>query len=132
PGPGGAISVGYAVLPRTTISAEVGYGRYPEVPLALPVISGTVRTSAPPSSLWAAWLDGSRSFLDGGIRPRLHAGVGVAAFGATRTGVGLRLGGGVDVPVAPHLAMVLDATFAHTFVPSGTGYALDTSYSYLP
>lgn len=132
-GAGGAISVGYAVLPRTTISAELGYSRYPEELLALPVISGTVRTSAPASSLWTAWLDGSRSFLDGGIQPRIHAGVGVAAFGAARTGLGLRLGAGLDVPIASHLAMVFDATFAHTFVPSGSGtYALNSSYSYLP
>jgi hypothetical protein len=133
PGPGGAISVGYTVLPRTTISAELGYSRYPGELLALPVISGTVRTSAPPSSLWTAWLDGSRSFLDGGIQPRIHAGVGIAAFGAARTGLGLHLGAGLDVPIASRLAMVFDATFAHTFVPSGSGnYALDSSYSYLP
>jgi hypothetical protein len=133
PGPGGAISVGYSILPHTTLSAELGYSRYPEAPLALPVISGTVRTSSPPTSLWSAWLDGSRSFLAGDVRPRLHGGLGVVAFGASRTGFGLRLGVGLDVPVASHLALAFDATFAHAFVPSGTGtYALETSYSYLP
>ena len=133
PGPEGAISVGYALLPRTMISAEIGYSRHPQEPLALPVESGTVRTSSPPSSLWTAWLDGSRSFLNGGIQPRIHGGLGVVAFGASRTGLGLRFGAGLDVPIASHLALVFDATFAHAFVPSGTGtYVLNSSYSYLP
>src|SRR5574338_1393386 len=52
PGPEGAINVGYALLPRSLISAEIGYSRHSEEPLALPVIEGTVRTSSPPSSLW--------------------------------------------------------------------------------
>jgi hypothetical protein len=132
-GPGGAIGVGHVVAPRTTISAEAGYRRCPEEPFALPVIQGTVRTSSPPTSLWSACLDRARTFLDGGIRPRVHGGIGVAAFGASRTGLGLRFGAGLDMSMAAHLALVFDASFAHVFVPSGTGeYVLNTSYSYLP
>jgi hypothetical protein len=134
PGPGGAISVGYAALARTTISAEFGYSRYPEQELALPTggIPGQFGARSSPTTLWSAWLDGSHRFLSGGIQPRLHGGIGAVAFGATRTGLGLRLGAGVDVPIASRLAMVFDATFAHAFVPSSSGHALDTSYSYLP
>lgn len=135
PGPEGAISVGYALLPRTMISAEIGYSRHSEEPLALPValIPGQIRTSGLSSSLWTAWLDGSHSFLNGGIQPRLHGGIGAVAFGASRTGLGLRFGAGLDVPIASHLALAFDATFAHAFVPSGTGtYALNSSYSYVP
>lgn len=61
-GPSGALSVGYVVAPHTTIAAEFAYASYPEDPLVLPVVSGTSRTSSPPTSSWAAWLDGSRVF----------------------------------------------------------------------
>jgi hypothetical protein len=122
-------------MPRTTISAEIGYSRYPGQELALPegTIPGHFRSSSPATVLWAAWLDGAQTFLDGGIQPRLHGGIGAVAFGATRTGLGLRVGGGVDMPIASRLALVFDAAFAHTFVPSGSGsYVLNSSYSYVP
>lgn len=132
-GPSGALSVGYVVAPHTAIGAEFAYANYPQNPLVLPVVSGTLRTSSPPTSSWAAWLDGSRSFLSGNVRPRIHGGLGVVAFGASRTGLGLRVGAGLDVPVASRLAVVFDAAFAHTFLPSSAGaYPLARSYSYLP
>ncbi len=72
-------------------------------------------------------------FLSGNVRPRIHGGLGVVAFGASRTGLGLRVGAGLDVPVASRLAVVFDAAFAHTFLPSSAGaYPLARSYSYLP
>jgi hypothetical protein len=135
PGPGAAVGVAYALAPGTALGVEAEFARYPHAPFfppVEPIPEGQVRTNDPPASLWAAWLDGSHSFLSGGIQPRLHGGIGAVAFGATRTGLGLRLGAGLDLPLAPHLAMVLDATFAHAFISPGTGYALDTSYSYLP
>lgn len=134
PGPGGALGAGYALAAGTEVGVEVEYARYPQVPFEPPVASvpdGQASISRPPTALWAAWFDGSHEFLDGGVRPKLHAGVGVVSFGAARTGLGLRIGAGLDVPVASHLGLIFDATFAHAFTQA-EGYALSTPFSYSP
>ncbi len=139
PGPGGAVAIGYDLRAGTALSAEIEYGRFPERELALPVIleagipSGTTRTNAPTASLWAAWLDISQRLRDGAVQPRIHGGLGVVSFGASRTGLGLRAGAGIDVPVSGRMDLILDLTFAHAFTQAEAGtYALSTPFSYLP
>lgn len=133
-GVGGSLGAEYRVAPQTDIGASIEYQHFGYTPDVFVPPDPMFRTKDPDALLWAAWLDASRRLtLDPKLGARLHAGFGVVAMGAARTGLGLHVGAGLDAPVSTHFSMIFDATFAHAFTQAeAEGYALSTPFSYLP